>query len=83
LVNRVVPAAELDAEVDRLAALVASKPQGAVAAGKRLFYQQLEMGLESAYKLAGEVISCNAASDEGREGIAAFAEKRKPVWNKK
>ena len=83
LVNRVVPAAELDAEVDRLAALVASKPQGAVAAGKRLFYRQLEMGLEGAYKLAGEVISCNAASDEGREGIAAFAEKRKPVWNKK
>jgi len=83
LVNRVVSAAELDAEVERLATLVASKPQGAVAAGKRLFYRQLEMGLEGAYKLAGEVISCNAASDEGREGIAAFAEKRKPVWNKK
>lgn len=83
LVNRVVPAAELDAEVDRLAALVASKPQGAVAAGKRLFYRQLEMGLEGAYKIAAEVISCNAASEEGREGIAAFAEKRKPVWNKK
>jgi enoyl-CoA hydratase/carnithine racemase len=81
LVNRVVPAAELDAEVDRLAAVIAAKPQGAVAAGKRLFYQQLEMGLAPAYALASEVIACNAAGPEGREGITAFLEKRKPGWN--
>ncbi len=80
LVNRVVPGDQLDAEVGKLAALIASKPQGAVAAGKRQFYQQLEMGLEGAYRLAGEVISCNAASDEGREGMDAFIEKRKPNW---
>ena len=80
LVNRVVPADQLDAEVGKLAALIASKPQGAVAAGKRQFYRQLEMGLEGAYRLAGEVISCNAASDEGREGMDAFIEKRKPNW---
>ena len=82
LVNRVGPAAGLDAEVDRLAALIAAKPQGAVAAGKRLFYQQLEMGLVPAYALASEVIACNAAGSEGREGMSAFLEKRKPVWNK-
>lgn len=82
LVNRVVAAADLDAEVDRLAALIASKPQGAVAAGKKLFYQQLEMGLTPAYALASQVIACNAAGSEGREGITAFLEKRKPVWNK-
>ncbi|OFZ97646.1 MAG: enoyl-CoA hydratase [Betaproteobacteria bacterium RIFCSPLOWO2_02_67_12] len=80
LVNRVVPPAQLDAEVDRLAATVAAKPRGAVASGKRAFYRQLEMGLESAYALAGDVISCNAASDEGREGMDAFIEKRKPDW---
>ncbi len=80
LVNRVVPSDQLDAEVSKLAALIASKPQGAVAAGKRQFYQQLEMGLEGAYRLASEVISCNAASDEGREGMDAFLEKRKPNW---
>jgi enoyl-CoA hydratase/carnithine racemase len=82
LVNRVVGAADLDGEVDRLAALIAAKPQGAVAAGKRLFYQQLEMGLAPAYALASEVIACNAAGPEGREGVAAFLEKRKPVWNR-
>jgi enoyl-CoA hydratase/carnithine racemase len=82
LVNRVVAAAELDAEVERLARVIAAKPQGAVASGKRLFYQQLETNLEGAYRLASEVISCNAASDEGREGIAAFVEKRKPDWKR-
>jgi enoyl-CoA hydratase/carnithine racemase len=80
LVNRVVAPAELDAEVAQLAATLAAKPPGAVASGKRAFYRQLEMGLESAYALASEVISCNAASDEGREGMDAFLEKRKPNW---
>jgi len=70
----------LDAEVAKLAATLAAKPQGAVASGKRAFYRQLEMGLESAYALASEVISCNAASAEGREGMDAFIEKRKPNW---
>jgi enoyl-CoA hydratase/carnithine racemase len=65
----------------RLAALIAKKPQGAFASGKRLFYQQLEMGLESAYALASEVIACNAASPEGREGMDAFLEKRAPNWH--
>ena len=40
------------------------------------------MGLESAYALASEVISCNAASEEGREGLDAFLEKGKtyPIY---
>ena len=80
LVNRVVAAADLDAEVARLAATVAAKPPQAVASGKRAFYRHLEMGLEGAYALASEVISCNAASEEGREGLDAFLEKRKPSW---
>jgi len=80
LLNRVVAPADLDAEVARLAALIAAKPRGAVASGKHAFYRHLEMGLEAAYALAAETISCNAASDEGREGLDAFLEKRKPDW---
>jgi enoyl-CoA hydratase/carnithine racemase len=80
LVNRVVAPADLDAAVAQLAATIAAKPPQAVASGKRAFYRHLEMGLESAYALASEVISCNAASDEGREGLDAFLEKRKPNW---
>ncbi len=83
LVNRVVPGADLDQEVARLATLIAAKPQGAVAAGKRLFYKQLEMGIAPAYALASEVIACNAAGPEGQEGIAAFLERRAPHWPQK
>jgi enoyl-CoA hydratase/carnithine racemase len=80
LLNRVVAPADLDAEVAKLASTIAAKPPQAVASGKRAFYRHLEMGLESAYALASEVISCNAASEEGREGLDAFLEKRKPNW---
>jgi enoyl-CoA hydratase/carnithine racemase len=79
-VNRVVAPADLDAAVAKLASTIAAKPRNAVASGKRAFYRHLEMGLEPAYALASEVISCNAASEEGREGLDAFLEKRKPNW---
>jgi enoyl-CoA hydratase/carnithine racemase len=33
-----------------------------------------------AYRLMAEAISCNAVAPDGQEGIAAFVEKRTPVW---
>lgn len=80
LVNRVVPAAELDAAVDELAAKLVAKPPATVAAGKRGFYQQMDMNLEQAYALAGKVISSDFAHPEGKEGMNAFIEKRDPSW---
>lgn len=82
LVNKVVPATELDAAVAALAAKLAEKPPATVAAGKRAFYQQMDMGLEKAYELAGRVIASSFAHAEGREGMEAFIEKRKPDWKK-
>ena len=78
LVNRVVPAADLDAEVRKLAALLASKPPATVAAGKRAFYQQVDLSLEQAYAVASGVIAASFAHDEGRAGMDAFIEKRPP-----
>src|SRR5687768_8443253 len=78
LVNRVVPLDQLDAEVSRLAALLASKPPATVAAGKRAFYQQMDLGLEQAYTLASGIISASFAYDEGRARMDAFIEKRPP-----
>jgi enoyl-CoA hydratase/carnithine racemase len=78
LVNRMVPAAQLDAATLELAAKLAGKPPATVAAGKRAFYQQMEMGTEKAYELAGKVISASFAHEEGREGMDAFIEKRPP-----
>jgi enoyl-CoA hydratase/carnithine racemase len=82
LVNRVVPAEELDEAVLALADQIRSKPRCTIAQGKRAFYEQLEMGLERAYELAGHVISSSFAHDEGREGMDAFIEKRSPRWGR-
>jgi enoyl-CoA hydratase/carnithine racemase len=82
LVNRVVPADQLDAETAALAAKLAAKPPATLAAGKRGFYEQMEMGIAGAYQHAGAVIAADFAHPEGREGMNAFIEKRDPSWKK-
>ena len=78
LVNRVVPACELDAAVADLALRIARKPPVQLAAGKRAFYAQIDLGLERAYELAGEAIAEAFAHEEGRQGMDAFIGKRPP-----
>jgi enoyl-CoA hydratase/carnithine racemase len=80
LVNRVVPADALDAEIERLAASILAKSAVAVRLGKGMFYKQLEMGLADAYDYAGEVMACNMMSADAGEGIDAFMQKRPPVY---
>ena len=78
LINRAVPADQLDAEVQKLASNLAAKPPATVAAGKRAFYQQMDLSLEQAYALASGVISASFAHEEGKAGMDAFIEKRPP-----
>jgi enoyl-CoA hydratase/carnithine racemase len=78
LVNKVVPAEELDSAVLQLASKIADKPPSTVAAGKRAFYQQMDLGVAKAYELASGVISASFAHDEGRAGMDAFIEKKDP-----
>jgi len=80
LVNIVVPPEELDAKVAEYAQSIVGKSQAAVAAGKRVFYRQLEMGLEGAYMYASEEMARNMMFHDAGEGIDAFIDKRKPVW---
>jgi enoyl-CoA hydratase/carnithine racemase len=80
LVNRVVPAAGLDAEVQRLAEAIVAKPAVAIAMGKGLFYKQIEMGIDAAYQLAGQTMACNMIDAVAQEGVQAFMEKRRPGW---
>jgi enoyl-CoA hydratase/carnithine racemase len=80
LVNRIVPADQLDAEIKRLADAIIAKPALAIGMGKDLFYRQLEMGTEAAYQLAGQTMACNMIDDVAQEGVAAFMEKRRPNW---
>ena len=80
LVNRVVPADHLDAEVQALVTRILGKPREAIAMGKALFYRQLETGMESAYQLAGQTMACNMVHGVAQEGVQAFIEKRAPQW---
>lgn len=80
LINHAVPADQLDAEIDTLAATIAAKSPDAIRRGKALFYAQREVHRAEAYTLAAEVMAQNMMDDSTAEGIEAFLEKRAPVW---
>ena len=80
LVNRVVDADRLDAEVDALAESIVAKPRDSIALGKALFYRQLETGIEAAYADAERTMACNMMQHAALEGVQAFIEKRPPDW---
>ena len=80
LINRAVPAAELDRAVQELAQKIASKSAPTVALGKEAFYRQLESDLREAYDYASEVMTRNMLARDAEEGIDAFLEKRTPTW---
>ena len=80
LVNEVVSPEELDAETALLAEKIAAKSALAINLGKKMFYEQAAMDLSAAYDFAGERMTCNMDSEDAREGIDAFIEKRRPAW---
>jgi enoyl-CoA hydratase/carnithine racemase len=80
LINRVVDADQLDAEVEQLLARIVSKPRVAIAMGKALFYRQLETGIQAAYDDAGRTMACNMMDAGALEGVQAFIDKRPPQW---
>lgn len=84
LVNRVVPADQLDAEVKKLTDSILAKSPAAVAMGKQAFYRQIEMGLDGAYQLAAETMACNMMAEDAQGGIDAFIAKQPmPKWKGK
>lgn len=80
LVNRVVAPEQLDAEVAALVNAIIEKPPVAIAMGKKLVYQQRELGLQAAYQLACQTMATNMMDADAQEGARAFAEKREPTW---
>jgi enoyl-CoA hydratase/carnithine racemase len=80
LVNRVAPAAELDAAVEALVSRIVGKPRAALALGKQLFYRQLETGIAAAYHDASRTMACNMMDESALEGVQAFIDKRPPNW---
>lgn len=80
LINRAVPAAELDGVVAATARLVASKSPHAIKVGKAAFHRQIELGLDDAYAYAAGVMTENMMAADAAEGIDAFLAKRPPCW---
>lgn len=83
LVNMVVAPDQLDEAVSHLAQKIIAKSPVAVATGKRMFYKQLEMGMENAYQYAAGEMACNMMAEDAGEGIDAFMHKRAPAWKGK
>lgn len=80
LVNRVVPANDLDAAVEEYVRAIAASSPLVVRLGKAAFYDQLALDEERAYERATRVMTDNALCADAQEGIGAFLKKRQPVW---
>ena len=81
LVNRVVGPDELDHVVKEWTDAISAMSPVAIQLGKRAFYELRHLEEADAYVQAIEVMTDNALRDDAQEGIAAFLQKRRPVWN--
>lgn len=81
LVSAVVEGEKLDEELTKICDAIKSKSRSVVSFGKRFFYQQVEMDMNSAYKAGAKAMADNLQLQDGREGINSFIEKRKPKWS--
>ncbi|HEX6810127.1 MAG TPA: enoyl-CoA hydratase-related protein [Planctomycetota bacterium] len=80
LVHRAVPAAELDAAVQRATDELLSSGPAAVASAKQLIGEVADLTLEDAIPVTSKWIAALRSTPEAREGFAAFLGKRKPGW---
>lgn len=80
LINRAVPAAELDAAVDEVLADLRKGGPNALGFAKRLVYEVPGMGQKEAFQWATRLSGELFAGDEAAEGMAAFLGKRKAAW---
>jgi enoyl-CoA hydratase/carnithine racemase len=82
LVNRVVPAAQLDSAVHDLLERVTRGSAASKGIGKQALYAQIDLDQPKAYAYAVEVMAATSQLPDAREGMQAFLEKRKPNWDR-
>ncbi len=83
LINRLAPPGEALAEARRLAQTIAANGPLSVAASKRVVYESQDWSAEEMWTRQATLTEHVFTSADAREGSAAFAEKRKPVWQGK
>jgi enoyl-CoA hydratase/carnithine racemase len=82
LVNRVVPASQLDSATADLLERVTRGSAESKGIGKQALYAQIDLDQPKAYAYAIEVMAATSQLPDAREGMRAFLEKRKPVWRR-
>ena len=80
LINDHVSSEKLHDAVMSIAKKISMKSLATVKVGKEAFYHQYEMNLSDAYHYTSKVMTENSLTDDAKEGIASFLEKRDPVW---
>jgi enoyl-CoA hydratase/carnithine racemase len=80
LVNRVVPASQLESAVGELLAQITRFSREVIAIGKDAFYAQIDASEADGYAIAAPIMSENARHRDAQEGISAFLDKRDPKW---
>lgn len=79
-VNQVAPAADLEATVTELATGLASKSPAVLRLGRQAFYSVWDSSAAEALDLLHAMLTVSSSTEDAAEGIAAFAERRPPVW---
>jgi enoyl-CoA hydratase/carnithine racemase len=80
LVNKVVPAVQLDSAVQDILERVTRGSAESKGIGKQALYAQIDLDQPKAYAYAIEVMAATSQLPDAREGMRSFLEKRKPVW---
>jgi enoyl-CoA hydratase/carnithine racemase len=80
MLNRVVPGDQLDATVDQVVAKLRANAPLAMRAVKEATVRGRGMGINERVRLASLLLDAVNATEDAKEGIAAFVEKRAPVW---
>lgn len=83
LVNTVVPDDQLETATLALARKLADKSPLAMACGKRGIYGMSDLPYHQALDFMGEMFAGLCATDDAKEGLTAFTEKRRPQWKLK
>ncbi len=83
LINRVVPEKDLETQAMAWAARLAEKSPVAVMLAKQGFYRSEDMSYDKQFEYMNEIFARLCTTEDAREGVAAFLEKRPAVWQER